>query len=435
MGSPRLLGSPLSPLSPKMGMGNLKPAISLRNRLPTQIRRCLPLYLVCVCIILLILNADIAGISVPGTGVGGRGRGLAIRREAYKDYLSKGKKLQNSASVPTKFPRKIWQTWKVDPMSFAERDSLTARTWTARNPNFRYEVLTDDNDMGYVEYHFGPDGFDRPDIVEFYRNVNATIIKADLLRYIVMYAEGGVYADIDVEALKPVHRFIPERYNEEDIDLVIGVEIDQPQFRNHPILGSKSQSFCQWTFMAKPRLTVMLNLIENIMSWLNDVAIEQGVGVSEVQLDFDKVISGTGPSAFTIAVLEDMNMRMKLEEAGGRLAKRRSKSGKEITWDDFHDLDESKVVSRILVLDVEAFAAGQGHSDSGNHNARGALVKHHYHASNWPSRHPRFSHPAYGEVERCNWDPICVAKWDKDVAEFKSLSSEEQQQRIASRQF
>lgn len=422
MGSPPLLGSPLSPLSPRLTIPS-----PMRNRLPTQIRRCLPLYLVGLCVVLLIFNADLVGINLP------RSHRLNIRREAYKDYLNT-KAGHHGASVPktpARFPRKVWQTWKVDPLSFAERDSLTARTWTLRNPDYRYEVLTDNNDMAYVEDHFGPDGFDRPDIVDFYRNVNATIIKADLLRYIIMYAEGGVYADIDVEALKPAHRFIPERYAEEDVDLVIGVEVDQPQYKDHPILGSKSMSFCQWTFMAKPRLPVMLHLIENIMGWLDGVAVEQGVAISEVQLDFDKVISGTGPSAFTQAVLEDMNMRRKLDESSGAAAKRRGP----YTWDDFHDLDESKVVSRILVLDVEAFAAGQGHSDSGNHNARGALVKHHYHASNWPSRHPRFSHPAYGEVERCNWEPACVAKWDQDVADFKKLPAEEQQKIIAARQF
>lgn len=320
-------------------------------------------------------------------------------------------------STPS-FPKKIWQTWKVDPLEFEERDSTTAKTWLQKNPNFRYEVLTDSNDMSYVEQHFGPGGFNRPDIVEMYRNINATIIKADLLRYMVMYAEGGVYADIDVEALKPISRFIPDhRYDENDIDMVIGVEIDQPDFSNHPILGKKSQSFCQWTFMARPGLPVMLRLIESIMGWLDGLAKQQNVPVQEVMLDFDQVISGTGPSAFTKAILEQMNLD-------------RPKGTPEITWSVFHELDESKIVSRVLVLDVEAFAAGQGHSDSGNHNARGALVKHHYHASNWPSRHPRFNHPAYGPVEQCNWDPACVAKWDADTATFVTLSEEEQKRVI-----
>ncbi|KAK1959874.1 glycosyltransferase sugar-binding region DXD domain-containing protein-containing protein [Colletotrichum sublineola] len=385
--------SPLSPLSPT---GSTK-ANLFRNRVPTQLRRCIPLYIACVCVILLVANLDLFG-SLPKPA-----------------QLSKRGGRHSSTSKQAAFPKKIWQSWKVAPFAFEVEQALTARTWTDKNPGYRYEVLTDNNDIEYVEEHYGPDGFDRPDIVDMYRNVNATIIKADLLRYMIMYAEGGVYADIDVEDLRPVSRWIPERYDEADIDLVIGVEIDQPHFKNHPILGKKSMSFCQWTFMSRPGHPVMLKLVENIMAWLKDVAKSQGVSISEVKLDFDEVISGTGPSAFTKAVLEVMSAR--------------SRSGP-ITWDTFHDIDESKVVSNILVRDVESFAAGQGHSDSGNHNSRGALVKHHYHASNWPSRHPRFRHPIFGEVERCNWNIECVMKWDQDIAAFNSLSPEEQKQEI-----
>lgn len=81
----------------------------------------------------------------------------------------------------------------------------------------------------------------------------------------ILYAEGGIYSDIDVEALKPFHRFIPERHNEKDFDLIIGIEIDMPQFRHRRILGQKSQSFCQWTIVARPHHPVMLRLITTIM--------------------------------------------------------------------------------------------------------------------------------------------------------------------------
>ncbi|KAI1454212.1 glycosyltransferase family 32 protein [Annulohypoxylon moriforme] len=390
------MNSPISPLSPTLASTTAK----FRNRVPTQLRRVIIIYITCACVLLVILNIDLVP-SIP------KPSGVLKRNTIPRKALD---------SRPLKsFPRKIWQTWKIDPFSFEERDSTTAKTWTTKNPGFRYEVLTDSNDMNYVEEYFGPSGFNREDIVDLYRSVNATIIKADLLRYLIMYAEGGVYADIDVEALRPVQKFIPERYDISEVDMVLGVEIDQPQFKDHKILGKKSQSFCQWTFMAKPRLPVMLKLVENIKSWLTDIAMKQNVPIGDVVLDFDEVISGTGPSAFTAAVLEEMNRR---------------NGGVSITWDDFHDLDESKIVGGILVLDVEAFAAGQGHSDSGNHNARGALVKHHYHASNWPSRHPRFSHPVYGEVERCNWNVDCVKKWDEDVEAFGLLPPEEQQKRI-----
>jgi hypothetical protein len=155
-------------------------------------------------------------------------------------------------------------------------------------------------------------------------------------------------------------------------------------------------SFCQWTFAAKPRLPVMMRLIENIHRWLHDLSQEKDVPISELRLDFNEVISGTGPSAFTRAILEQMTAE---------------NHGKEVTWEPFHDLAESRLVHGVLILNVETFAAGQGHSDSGNHGSRGALVKHHYHASGWPALHPRHSHPMYGEVEKCNWNPECVQEW------------------------
>lgn len=382
----------------------LTPTRMSRGPFAWVLRRSAVTYLAIVCLLIFFLNSDVFGAVVISHS------GSASKKvPKYRTPL-------NDNTKTTEFPRKIWQTWKVDPLSFDQRDAVTAKSWTAKNPEYRYEVLTDTNDLTWVEQTYGPEGLGRPDIVELYKTVNATIVKADLLRYLIMYAEGGIYADIDVEALKPVHRFISDHYKEDEIDMVIGIEIDQPNFKDHPILGKKSQSFCQWTFMCKPHLPVMMALVENIMAWLTDLATAQGVPISDIHLDFDEVISGTGPSAFTAAILSEMGRRAGLSSP--------------VRWDRFHDMDESHLVSGILVLDVEAFAAGQGHSDSGNHNARGALVKHHYHASNWPSRHPRFRHPVFGEVERCNWDVACVMKWDADVEAFKALTPDEQQQRI-----
>lgn len=316
------------------------------------------------------------------------------------------------------FPRKIWQTWKVDALALEERESKLARTWTAKNPRHRHEILTDQTDLTYVESHFGPSGLNRLDIVHVFRELTARIVKADLLRYLVMYREGGVYADIDVEALRPIEKFIPQRYNERNIDMVIGVEVDQPEFRNHDILGLKCASFCQWTFMCKPGLPVMLHLVDDIVIWVQQMALRQNTSISNIQFTFDDIIAGSGPSAFTRAILAYMS----------------SYAGHPVTWDTFHSLDESKLVGNILVLTVEAFAAAQGHSDSGNHEAKQALVKHHFHASKWPTAHPRFDHPMYGPVERCNWDPVCVKTWDADRSAFDALSTDEQQRQTALKQ-
>ncbi|KAG6037123.1 hypothetical protein E4U41_005315 [Claviceps citrina] len=384
--------------------------------LPKRIRKCLPIYVVCVFFFLALANFDVVFLIPTPSGtrpppppppprpLSGP---LAERRPGHT------------------FPQKIWQTWKIDPLLFGITETSRAMTWVAQNPQMRYEVITDDSDMTYVEQHYGPAGLDRPDIVEFYRSVSLRIVKADLLRYMILYAEGGIYTDIDVEALKPFERFIPERHDELDYDLIVGVEVDMPEYRDHRILGPKSQSFCQWTLVARPRHAVMMRLIDSIMKWFKGVAEEQRVAIDKVELDFDQVITGTGPSAFTAAVLDEMNVVAAADTT--------RKGHARITWDDFHNLDESKVVGRVLVLTVEAFCAGQGHSDSGNHGSRRALVKHHYHASNWPSRHPRYSHPAYGQVEECNWNAECVAQWDKDVAAFDKLSEDQKKDIIVER--
>lgn len=163
----------------------------------------------------------------------------------------------------------------------------------------------------------------------------------------------------------------------------------------------------------------MMRLIETIIAWLKEVAEEQGVSIADIHLNFDQVISGTGPSAFTRAILADMSER----------------TGRNIGWEHFHDMEESKMIGNILVQNVEAFAAGQGHSDAGNHDSRHALIRHHYHASHWPEAHPRFSHPMYGEVERCNWNAECVAKWDEDTAAWEKLPEEERNKQLALKEF
>ena len=315
-----------------------------------------------------------------------------------------------------RFPRKIWQSWKVDPLRFEQRDIDRAMSWTIKNPSHRYEVLTDDNAEEYVAEKFGPGGFDQPEIVSTYKALSTRrIIQADLLRYLIMYAEGGIWADIDVEALRAIDEFIPKRFRESDVNIVIGVETDEPGFKDHPILGSKAQSFCQWTFMCKPKLPVMMKLIEHILLWIHNLAQQQGRPIEEVALDFDEVLSGTGPSAFTQAILADMCLS----------------AGEEVTWATFHDMEESKLVGGVLVLTSQAFAAGTGHSQSGNHGGRAALVKHHFHASSWTTNHPRYKHPIYGEIERCNWDRECVRLWDANTAFFAALPEEEQLKMIA----
>jgi hypothetical protein len=47
----------------------------------------------------------------------------------------------------------------------------------------------------------------------------------------------------------------------------------------------------------------MMRLIDNILAWLHDLENEQHKHLAQLEFDFDAVLSGTGPSAFTGAIL------------------------------------------------------------------------------------------------------------------------------------
>ncbi|BFZ54729.1 hypothetical protein PYCC9005_001766 [Savitreella phatthalungensis] len=325
----------------------------------------------------------------------------SLKRPAVPGFFGKTSQRNVEPHKTPTFPKKIWQTWKVDALNLEEREFERIGSWLAKNPTYQYELLTDTNAEEYVKFHFGPGGLDKPYILNTFLDMTDHILRADLLRYMVMYVEGGVYTDIDTVALRPVSQWIPRHYDQRDISMVIGVEVDEPDWAEYHKDFAQTTGFCQWTFMCKPGHPVMLRLLEHAISQVHRLSQLQKCRVSEIKPSFREVLNITGPAAFTNAILGYMN-----RDIGGTDERTGKKKGK-ITWDEFHAITESVVVEDILVLTVEAFAASSPHSDSGSINSNHALVQHLYGASNWPEGHPR----ADRELEDCNYDEKCIAEY------------------------
>jgi hypothetical protein len=88
-------------------------------RLPKQIQRALPIYLALILVVVFFWTAE----SVSSFR-------LAVVWDRVRLY-------QTSSVVTTTFTKKIWQTWKIDPLEFEERDLTRARSWTSKNPGYR----------------------------------------------------------------------------------------------------------------------------------------------------------------------------------------------------------------------------------------------------------------------------------------------------------
>ena len=95
----------------------------------------------------------------------------------------------------TFIPRIIHQTWSGDaiPTQF----SPWVRSWMDQNPNWQYWFWTDKDIRCFIARHFA-------DYLSLYDRYIYNINRADVMRYFVLYEHGGLYADIDMECVKPL---------------------------------------------------------------------------------------------------------------------------------------------------------------------------------------------------------------------------------------
>ncbi|KAL2019168.1 hypothetical protein VTK56DRAFT_10040 [Thermocarpiscus australiensis] len=213
--------------------------------------------------------------------------------------------------------------------------------------------MTDSLADMYVQDKFG---VSHPDLVEIYLGLTVPILKADLLRYLVLFSEGGVYCDLDVSCHVPISEWIPPQYNGE-VSVVVGWEFDV----GWP--GPFTHQFATWTIMAKPGSPHLWTVIQDIVQSFQDKMKEKKVSVGELTLEMLGDVDVTGPRRFTRGVLKSMG------EAFGT------------TLQEVEVIFEPKLAGDVLILPGYAFAASANHYDK-DMKLPPPLVTHHY-AGTW----------------------------------------------------
>lgn len=66
----------------------------------------------------------------------------------------------------------------------------------ALHSGWTYRFWTDEDNLSFVQKEF-------PDFLDVYQRLPRDIMRADVIRYLLMYRLGGLYADLDYEMLKP----------------------------------------------------------------------------------------------------------------------------------------------------------------------------------------------------------------------------------------
>ena len=271
-----------------------------------------------------------------------------ILNNAYTSFKTS---LTSSAAPAPAIPEKLW--YKLGPNGLNSELHGYVDTCLSRNPTFQYEFMTDLSGDAFVKEHFAS----RPDILENFLALRIPIVKADILRYLILYEHGGIWNDLDVSCEDvPISEWIPAQYKE-NTSLVVGLEFD---------VDIWVRQFASWTVMAKPKSPHLLMVVEDCIKAVLEKTREHNVGVADLTMDMiGDVVDFSGPRRLTRGVLKSLSLTLDSKIEGGNIS----------------NVTEPRLIGDVLVLPDYAFANSMNkqYGDSGKGQM---LVTHHY-AGSW----------------------------------------------------
>jgi alpha 1,6-mannosyltransferase len=257
---------------------------------------------------------------------------------------------------PEGIPKRIW--YKLGPKGKSPEVEAWTQTCIKQNPTYRYEFFSDPAADYWVEQTFSAT---RPDIVEVYLSLTVPILKADLLRYLLLYVEGGVWSDLDVSCEGiPIDEWIPEQHKKET-SLLVGWEFDAGWGFDY------THEFASWTILAKPGLPHMLTVIDDIIDSVHQTTAEANVSIAGITVEIvGDVVDFTGPRRMTQSILKSLGLAR----------------GRNIERDEIENIREPVRVLDVTILPGFAFANSTNTFDAADGPIGETLVTHHY-AGTW----------------------------------------------------
>ena len=119
-------------------------------------------------------------------------------------------------------PKLIWQTHEAPADDLKAFEKNAANTWNFLNATWTHKYV--DGEQRALDIQ----DYD-PELTEIYLRLSKTT-QSDLWRYVKLYQEGGVYADMDSVCVKPLDDFMDEFYaGQEMVCTGIGENVGENQ--------------------------------------------------------------------------------------------------------------------------------------------------------------------------------------------------------------
>ncbi|KAF7510943.1 hypothetical protein GJ744_005773 [Endocarpon pusillum] len=291
----------------------------------------------------------------------------------FEDQLDQALLKIESHALPDgkAFAKNIWQT---GPKDADERDQ-DCKQWKEHNQGWEYTYLTDMDALDFVESLASI-----PSLVTVYKNYPLPILRADLLRYLLLWYYGGFYADIDVHPVLPITSCTPMNplFNERQhkISLVVGIEIDEPYAS--PTMKkqwhwSRTYGFIQYSLYAPRRFSPFLRkAIVRVIAHSKRHNLASSGNFHGPRYSEEDILEVTGPGEL------------------GRISRE-----ERVTWAPFHHLKEplwidehesespgaqdgARNMGGLLVLPVNVWGNGQRHSGAEMFDSKAACLNHRF---------------------------------------------------------
>lgn len=169
-------------------------------------------------------------------------------------------------------PKIIHQTWKSHSLPSWSK----ASSWKERNPKWQYQLWDDDEAAELVRSHF-------PRVWGIWNRLRP-VERADVFRYAMVFVHGGVYADLDVECVRPIDTW--PGISNGGIVGIEGVMRDEAEMRSVKFVAMTQ--YCQWTFAFAPKHQILRRALDIVVQRVN-------AGVQDT-------LTKTGPGVFTAAL-------------------------------------------------------------------------------------------------------------------------------------
>ena len=270
------------------------------------------------------------------------------------------KSLPSSIPSPTlrEIPHKIWQVF----LGYSPFDGLgeTVQSWVTTNQDFSYVLVSNEGANSFIKEYFS----ERPHILQTYQKLRYPIFRSDLLRYMLLEAEGGIYSDLDTTALKPVREWVPPEFRPQT-RAIVGIEYDQldDPTPSHGLL--ERMSFCQWTIASSPGHPMMERILDEVIKALNALAKKHHTSLADLVPADEEVVQTTGPAIWSRVVFESLS----------------TATNTKVTYQNVTNLKEPRLFGDILILPIDGFGTGQPHSGSNRMGADTALIRHQFKGS------------------------------------------------------